>query len=59
MNGQGTNNANPTILPIGAPPISGLQTSLYGSAGVGGGGGAVNSNGNPGGAGFVIIWWGD
>jgi len=58
--GNGTASANPTILPLGAvASISGIQTSFYGAVGVGGAGGAVNSNGSPGGNGAVLIWWGD
>jgi len=48
------------ILPLGSvTATSNIVTLLYAHAGMGGPGGAVNSNGSPGDAGEVIIWWGD
>jgi len=62
--GQGTNPALTPVLPIGsAVSTSSIVTIGYGGgpyqAGVGGPGGAVNSNGGNGQAGIVFIWWDD
>jgi len=59
-NGLYTAPSPAPILPLGAvASTSGIQTLKYASVGAGGAGGAVNSNGSPGTAGMVIIWWGD
>ena len=62
-NGQNTNPALTPVLPLGTTVSStGLVTITYGGgpwqAGVGGPGGAVNSNGGNGQPGMVYIWWG-
>jgi len=61
--GNGTNPSWTQILPLGsAVSTSNIGTVLYlamDNTGYGGAGGGVNANGNPGGNGMVIIWWGD
>ena len=65
MAGQGTGMANAPVLPLGsAASTSNIVTLVYwltsaGNCGLGGDGGAVNSNGGGGIAGIVFIWWGD
>jgi len=58
--GSGQGGAYAPALPLGSvASTTGITTLQYYNVGTSGGGGGVNSNGNPGNAGEVIIWWGD